>query len=138
VCPSAIGFEQFGIEMAENGDNGPLSVFDTEGPLAMEAFSFIVSSTGFFSRITVPGLVGSDPGFNADFSTLEGGPFHSEAEAAPLPRARAQVPWEPHDKAEGWAGAAAWGSISFTAKSRAMSRTISCSGLSVRSMPSIP
>ena len=51
----------------------------------IEAFAFVVSATGFFSDVTVPGNVSiGSPGFNADFSTLGGGNYHSTAANLPV------------------------------------------------------
>lgn len=50
----------------------------------LRSFGFIVSGTAYFSNVLVPGNAEGDAdefgnfGFNADFSTIEGGPFHSE------------------------------------------------------------
>ncbi len=49
---------------------------------SVEAFAVIVSSSAFFSDVTVPGnippsILDANPGFDADFSTLAGGPYHS-------------------------------------------------------------
>ena len=49
----------------------------------IQMFAFVVSATAYFSEITVPGNIASDPGNNADFSTLSGGPFHGSL--SPLP-----------------------------------------------------
>ncbi len=50
----------------------------------INAFAFVVSSSGFFSDVTVPGNVtGGNTGFDADFSTLAGGPYNSGS--VPLP-----------------------------------------------------
>ena len=49
----------------------------------VQLFAFIVSSAAWFSEITVPGNLTADPGFNADFSTASGGPFH--VPLSPLP-----------------------------------------------------
>ena len=51
----------------------------------VEAFAFVVSNSGFFSDVTVPGNVtAGNPGFNADFSALPGGPYHSVAAQLPV------------------------------------------------------
>jgi len=50
----------------------------------LTAFAFVVSNTAFFSDVTVPGNVSTgNPGFDANFSTLTGGPYNSGS--APLP-----------------------------------------------------
>ena len=54
-------------------------------PGTLEAFAFVVSSSGFFSDVTVPGNVTTgNPGFNADFSSLPGGPYHSAEVQLPV------------------------------------------------------
>lgn len=50
----------------------------------IEVMAFVVSESGFFSDVTVPGNVTSgNMGFNADFSTEPGGAYHTSL--APLP-----------------------------------------------------
>ena len=47
-------------------------------------FATVVSSTAYFSDVTVPGTIASgNLGFDPDFSTLQGGPFHMNT--LPLP-----------------------------------------------------
>ncbi|NBC16656.1 MAG: hypothetical protein GVY18_04975, partial [Bacteroidetes bacterium] len=49
----------------------------------LSAFAFVVSSTAFFADVTVPGdVTGGNPGFDADFNTLPGGPYHGTAPVA--------------------------------------------------------
>lgn len=55
----------------------------------VQAFAMVVSATAFFSDVTVPGNIPLasplvNPGFNADFSTLAGGPFHSSFTTLPV------------------------------------------------------
>lgn len=50
----------------------------------IEVFAFVVSATGFFSDVTVPGDVsGGNLNFNPDFNAIGGGPYHTTF--APLP-----------------------------------------------------
>ncbi len=50
----------------------------------IEVFTFVVSATGFFSDVTVPGDVsGGNLNFNPDFNAIGGGPYHTTF--APLP-----------------------------------------------------
>ena len=51
----------------------------------IQAFAAVVSSTGFFSDVTLPGNATSgNAGFNANFNTLSGGPFVSSSAALPV------------------------------------------------------
>lgn len=60
------------------------SALGIDGSMDVEAFAFVVSATGFFSNVTVPGDVsGTNLGFNPDFNVIAGGPYHSSV--APLP-----------------------------------------------------
>lgn len=44
---------------------------------SIQAFAVVVSNTAYFSDVTVPGTItGGNPGFDVDFGTLTGGPFH--------------------------------------------------------------
>ncbi|NUN08125.1 MAG: T9SS type A sorting domain-containing protein [Ignavibacteriaceae bacterium] len=48
-------------------------------------FAAVVSSTAFFSDVTIPGSVsGGNPGFNTNFLTLAGGPYYSGAQPLPV------------------------------------------------------
>ena len=63
----------------------PFSEIGATSSMSIQVFAFVVSATGYFSDVTVPGDVttgnlGNDP----DFSTLSGGPFHSDP-TSPLP-----------------------------------------------------
>jgi hypothetical protein len=50
----------------------------------IETFAMVVSETAFFSDVTVPGNVTTgNPGFNADFGALSGGPYNTSP--VPLP-----------------------------------------------------
>lgn len=70
----------------------------------VRGFGFIISGTAYFSNVLVPGNADGDAddfgnfGFNADFGTVEGGPFHSEwfslDDATDVIPPSAQVPHE--------------------------------------------
>ena len=89
-------FEQGGVTFAfDNSGTGQTGLemmipfeqlgFSTLPPVTVEAFAFVVSSSGFFSDVTVPGNVTTgNPGFNADFSTLAGGPYNSDEAFLPV------------------------------------------------------
>ncbi len=67
-----------GLEMAI-----PFSELGANSTMSLEAFAFIVSSTGYFSDVTTPGNVaGGNLGNNPDFSTLAGGSYHSTPEVS--------------------------------------------------------
>ncbi len=69
-----------GLEMAI-----PFSELGANSTMSLEAFAFIVSSTGYFSDVTTPGdVTGGNLGNNPDFSTLSGSPYHSSPDV-PLP-----------------------------------------------------
>ncbi|NWF49686.1 MAG: DUF4623 domain-containing protein [Ignavibacteriaceae bacterium] len=70
------GFE-IAIPLSELGNPG--------GSETIQLFAFVVSSTAFFSDVTVPGNVtGGNPGFNPNFNSLSGGPYHSGAQPIPV------------------------------------------------------
>jgi hypothetical protein len=51
----------------------------------LQAFAFVVSSTAYFSDVTVPGnITTGNPGFNPNFTTAAGGSFHSSTAALPV------------------------------------------------------
>lgn len=53
--------------------------------MTMQAAAFVVSETGFFADVTVPGNAsGGNLGFNPDFGATPGGPYHSGAEFLPV------------------------------------------------------
>lgn len=67
----------------------PWSAVGADQNMSLEAFAFVASNTAFFADVTVPGNVpptigDANPGFNADFGALAGGPYHT-APPAPLP-----------------------------------------------------
>jgi hypothetical protein len=64
----------------------PFAELDASASMSVEAFAMVVSSSAFFSNVTVPGnYTGTDqPGFNASFDTFSGGPYHSDP-PSPLP-----------------------------------------------------
>lgn len=56
----------------------PLSEIGATTSMQIEIFAFVVSSTGFFCDVTVPGnRTGGNPGFDADFGSYSGGPYHT-------------------------------------------------------------
>ncbi|MFK7807737.1 MAG: T9SS type A sorting domain-containing protein [Saprospiraceae bacterium] len=60
------------------------SALGINSSLELTAGAFIVSATGFFSDVTVPGnITTGNPGFNPDFGNLSGGPYNSSP--GPLP-----------------------------------------------------
>lgn len=87
-------FSQNSVTFAYNNSGGanngleisiPFSELGASTVMNVNAFAFIVSSSGFFSDVTVPGNVtGGNPGFNADFSTLSGSPYNSGNQALPV------------------------------------------------------
>jgi hypothetical protein len=81
----------FAFDSAYGGGRGweiaiPLS--EIGNPTAVNqisAFAAVVSSTAYFSNVTVPGNAGtSNPGFNPNFQTMSGGPFHSVGVPVPV------------------------------------------------------
>jgi hypothetical protein len=64
----------------------PFSELGATSSNQIEVFAFAVSSTAFFSNETVPGNApsGSQPGFNANFNTLSGGPYNSGSYGLPV------------------------------------------------------
>jgi hypothetical protein len=63
----------------------PFSELGVTSAGEITTFAFVVSGTAFFSDVTVPGNVtGGNPGFDADFSTLAGGPYNSGADPLPV------------------------------------------------------
>ena len=71
------------------GNNGielkiPFSQIGATSAMSIEVFAFVVSSTAFFSNITIPGNLSSALGFDPDFSSQANGPYYS-APASPLP-----------------------------------------------------
>jgi len=51
----------------------------------IEVFAFVVSSTAYFSDVTVPGNVsGGNLGFNPNFNSISGGPYHSNSQPLPV------------------------------------------------------
>ncbi len=56
----------------------PFSEFNGGPSTRFQIFSVGVSSTAYFSDITIPGNIKTgNPGFDANFDTLSGGPFHT-------------------------------------------------------------
>ena len=61
------------------------SVIGATSAHTIEVFAFVISGTAFFSDVTVPGNVTTgNVGFNADFSTLSGGNYHTNAAVLPV------------------------------------------------------
>ena len=68
------GAANHGLEMAI-----PFSELGADASMSIQVFAFVVSSTGYFSDVTVPGDVTTgNLANNPDFSTLAGGPYHSD------------------------------------------------------------
>jgi hypothetical protein len=62
----------------------PFSEIGATSTMSLEAFAFLVSSTAYFSDVTVPGdITTGNPGFDTDFSQITGS-YHSTV-SAPLP-----------------------------------------------------
>ncbi|MCS7229574.1 MAG: T9SS type A sorting domain-containing protein [Candidatus Kryptonium sp.] len=82
-------FAQNSIIFAFNNSGGPNTGLEMEIPFSqlgpsvtasntIEIFAFVVSNTAFFSDVTVPGNVsGGNLGFNPNFGTIPGGPYHT-------------------------------------------------------------
>ncbi len=52
---------------------------------SIAAFAFVVSSTAFFSDVTVPGnITTGQPGFDTNFGSLSGGPYNSSQQVLPV------------------------------------------------------
>lgn len=63
----------------------PLSQLGATTSHSIEVFAFVVSSTAYFSDVTVPGNVSSgNLGFNPDFSSLIGGLYHTNSSPLPI------------------------------------------------------
>ena len=64
----------------------PFAEFNGSPTTRFQMFAFGVSSTAYFSDITIPGNIKSgNPGFNADFNTIDGGPFHTNWQYINMP-----------------------------------------------------
>ncbi|CAN5483444.1 hypothetical protein BH23BAC4_BH23BAC4_11670 [soil metagenome] len=97
-------FDQFSVAFAFNNSGGAqtglemvfpyrylgLTAEDAsrmlEDPISqMQAFTFVVAQSAWFSDVTVPGNVtDGNPGANPDFSTLAGGPYSTDAVPIPV------------------------------------------------------
>lgn len=97
IGPGAAGiFSQNAVTYACNNDNAAKHGFEMSIPFSeigdgvtvsgtMEAFAMVVSSSAYFSQDCAPGNPPSgDPGFNVDYATLGGGPYHSSAATLPV------------------------------------------------------
>jgi hypothetical protein len=73
------GTANMGLEMRI-----PFSEIGATSAMDIEVFAFIVSSSAWFSDITVPGNKSGDPGFDADWGSYSGTPYHSTP-PSPLP-----------------------------------------------------
>ncbi len=63
----------------------PFAALGATSSMSINFFAFLVSSTAFFSDVTVPGnRTGGNPGFNANFSTMPGGPYNSGTRPLPV------------------------------------------------------
>jgi hypothetical protein len=63
----------------------PFAELNATASMGGEAFAMVVGSEAFFSDVTVPGYVTTGSlGYNPDYSTLAGGPYHSTP-LEPLP-----------------------------------------------------
>ncbi|MBI5474051.1 MAG: DUF1939 domain-containing protein [Ignavibacteriae bacterium] len=83
---------QFAYNQSNNGTTGfeikiPFGELGITSAANMQAFAFVVSSTAYFSDVTVPGNVSSafdaNLAWNPNFLTLPGGPYYTLA--GPLP-----------------------------------------------------
>ncbi|MEM6455159.1 MAG: hypothetical protein AAF772_08705 [Acidobacteriota bacterium] len=69
-----------GLEMAIDYD-----AIGADPAQTLQLLALVVSETGFFSDVTVPGdVTGGNPGFNPNFSTLAGGPYGSMSQPLPV------------------------------------------------------
>jgi hypothetical protein len=63
----------------------PFGAIGATASMNISLFAFVVSSTAFFSDVTVPGnRTGGNPGFDPDFGSLSGGPYHSSNYPLPV------------------------------------------------------
>ena len=63
----------------------PFAAIGANSSMSINVFAFVVSATAFFSDVTVPGnRTGDNPGFNANFSTMPGGPYNSGTRPLPV------------------------------------------------------
>ncbi len=96
TAPSADGiFTANSITWAFNNGGGtntgveiriPYSELGASSSDFIEVFAFVVSSTAWFSDVTVPGNVTTgNPGQNVDFGALSGGPYHTTLADGSLP-----------------------------------------------------
>ncbi len=86
-------FTQNAITFAFDNSAGSTTGFEVALPYSelgissldnLEVFAFVVSSTAYFSDVTVPGdITTGNPGQDVDFGSLSGGDFH--AGTAPVP-----------------------------------------------------
>lgn len=63
----------------------PFGAIGATSSMEINMFAFVVSSTAYFSDVTVPGnITGGNPGFNPNFSALSGGSFNSGNKPLPV------------------------------------------------------
>jgi len=63
----------------------PFAALGATSSMNINFFAFVVSSTAYFSDVTVPGnRTGGNPGFNPDFSSMSGGAYNSGDQALPI------------------------------------------------------
>lgn len=114
--PSSGTFTANSMQLAFNNDGLADHGFEIRIPFSelgisnagtVQAFAMAVSNTAYFSDVTVPGSVAlaplANPGFNPDFGTLPGGPYHSSQSSLPvqlvsfsarsLPDGRVRLDW---------------------------------------------
>ena len=78
--PIEFAFNNSGIENKGFEISIPFGALGISEIKSLQVFAFIVSSTGYFSDVTIPGNVSSNSGFNPDFYKMTGGPFHTGLE----------------------------------------------------------
>ncbi len=101
---------QFAFDNSGTANTGfeiriPFSELGVNAATTLQAFAFVVSSTAYFSDVTVPGNVSSGClGINPNFATVPNGPYHSTSNpslpvqltvfsARVLSEARVQLDW---------------------------------------------
>jgi hypothetical protein len=80
----------FAFNNAGTSDKGfeikiPFDAIGATAAMNITAFAFVVSSTAFFSDVTVPGnRTGGNPGFDPDFGVISGGQYNSGGYPLPV------------------------------------------------------
>ena len=87
-------FTKDALTFAFNNDGGSNHGFEIAIPYSeigaysgetYQFFAFVVSSTAYFSDVTVPGNVsGGNLGYDPNFGSISGGPYHSSSSAVPV------------------------------------------------------